>query len=81
MSEITLSDDIKSTLVNKLQDYFTEELDQELGQFDGEFLLDFIAKNMGAYFYNQGLYDARAVFESRIAAIDEDIYGIEKPVV
>ena len=65
-------------MVNKLQHYFESELAQELEQFDAEFLLDFFSKEMGAYFYNQGLYDARAVFESRIESIDDEIYAIEK---
>ena len=67
-------------MVIKLQSYFEKELDQELGQFDAEFLLDFFSKEMGAYYYNQGLHDARAIFEERVQSIDDDIYAIEKEV-
>ncbi|MEZ8093924.1 DUF2164 domain-containing protein [Photobacterium swingsii] len=79
MSTITLTRDQKDVLVAKLQHYFNQELDQELEQFDGEFLLDFIAKEMGAHFYNQGLYDAQAVIDRRIDDIREAIYEIEQP--
>ncbi|MGR5126880.1 DUF2164 domain-containing protein [Photobacterium swingsii] len=79
MSTITLTRDQKNVLVAKLQHYFNQELDQELEQFDGEFLLDFIAKEMGAHFYNQGLYDAQAVIDRRIDDIREAIYEIEQP--
>ncbi len=33
MSQIELSKDAKTLLVDKLQTYFTEELDYDLGQF------------------------------------------------
>lgn len=81
MSEIQFSKQEKESMVLKMQKYFEHELEQDLGQFDAEFLLDFIAKEFGAYYYNRGLHDARAIFERRVSSIDEDIYAIEKEVV
>lgn len=78
MSEITFNSDEKANLVKKLQQYVANELGVEIGQFDGEFLLDFINVEMGHHFYNQGVRDARAVFDSRLETIDEDLYGILK---
>lgn len=78
MSEIKLSSQHKAELTDKLQAYFERELDVELGQFDAEFLLDFIAKECGQVFYNQGLYDAQAILESRIESVVEAIAEIEK---
>ncbi len=78
MSEITLSAQQKEAITTKLQTYFENELDFELGQFDAEFLLDFLSKELGGYYYNQGLQDARQVFEQRIQSIDDDLYAIEK---
>ena len=78
MFEIKFSIDEKEALVQKLKNYFIEELKQEIGQFDAEFLLDFISKELGSYYYNQGLYDARAIVESKLASIDDELYAIEK---
>lgn len=78
MSKIEFSSEQRAAMVQKLQSYFDSELDQELEQFDAEFLLDFFSKEIGAHFYNRGLHDARAVFESRIESIDDEIYAIEK---
>ncbi|TRY33454.1 DUF2164 domain-containing protein [Aliiglaciecola sp. M165] len=78
MSEIKFTNQQKDEMVVKLQSYFEKELAQELGQFDAEFLLDFVSKELGAYYYNQGLHDARVVFEKRVQSIDDDLYGIEK---
>ena len=78
MSTIDFTSKEKEAMVEKLQAYFEKELDQDLGQFDTEFLLDFVSKELGAYFYNRGLHDARAVLENKLSTIDEDLYAIEK---
>lgn len=69
----------KEILVSKLQKYMTSELETELGQFDAEFLLDFISKEMGSYFYNRGLYDAQILLENKINDISDALLEIEKP--
>ena len=79
MSAIEFSNEEKETLVHKLSVYFRDNFGQELGQFDGEFLLDFISKEIGPYYYNRGLFDARAILESRLEVLTEAIYEIEKP--
>ena len=79
MSQIEFSSEEKEVICRKIQLYFQEELDQEIGQFDAGFLLDFFAEEMGAYFYNRGLYDAQAILENQLANIGEAIYEIEKP--
>lgn len=58
MSTIEFSSEQNNIIVQKIQNYFEKELDQELGQFDAEFLLDFFSKEVGAYYYNQDLQDA-----------------------
>ena len=79
-NEIRFSESDKALMVQKLQRYFAEELDHELGRFEAEFLLDFIGKQIGACYYNQGLYDARAVLEKHVESLGEAIYQLEKPV-
>lgn len=78
MSKIEFSKPEKELIVRKVQMYFREELDQELGQFDAEFLLDFFAEEVGAYFYNRGVRDAQAVIEAKVADINDALYEIEK---
>ena len=78
MSNIKFSREELESIVQKLQDYFSNELDQELGQFEAEFLVDFFSKEMGSHYYNLGLLDARAIFESKIETIDEEIFSIQK---
>ena len=69
----------KELLVQKLKHYFTNELDQDIGQFDAEFLLDFFGKELGVYYYNRGLIDAQDIFKSRVDSITDAIYELEVP--
>lgn len=79
MQNITFSKEEKALIVRKLQLYLSEELNQQIGQFDAEFLLDFISQELGAYYYNRGLYDAQAVLSARLDDIQDAIYQLERP--
>jgi uncharacterized protein (DUF2164 family) len=76
---IVFGDDEKAVLVGKIRRYFDEELKQEIGRFDAEFLLDFFTDEVGAYFYNRGLYDAQALLSARFDDLGEAIYQLERP--
>ena len=52
MSAIEFSKDEKAVIVGKIQRYFSAELNQDIGQFDAEFLLDFFSEDIGSYYYN-----------------------------
>jgi uncharacterized protein (DUF2164 family) len=80
MSAIKFTNTEKTQLIDKLQCYFERELDQELGQFDADFLLDFFTKELGAVYYNRGLYDAQALMSAKIELIAEQIVELEIPV-
>ncbi|RDS82422.1 DUF2164 domain-containing protein [Dyella psychrodurans] len=78
-TNITFSQAEKDVIVRKIKLYFSEELQQQIGGFDAEFLLDFFAKEIGAYFYNRGLYDAQAALASKIDDIQDAIFQLERP--
>ena len=84
MSTIKFSSTETEQLVTKIQSYFAKELEQDLGQFDAEFLLDFFSKEVGAYFYNRGLFDAQTVITDKLdnvsEMVQEGISEIEKPI-
>ncbi len=45
-------------LRDELSKYCAETFDLELEQFDAEFFVDFIAKELGPLFYNAGIEEA-----------------------
>lgn len=79
MSEIKFSKEDKEVLVQKLKRYFSAEMDQDVGQFECEFFLDFISKEIGSYYYNKGLNDAQAIIVAKIDDISDALYDSEVP--
>jgi len=79
LAKIEFSDIEKAAIVGKIKLYFREELDQDIAQFDAEFLLDFFSEEVGAYHYNRGLGDAKLILEQKLESITDAFYEIEKP--
>ena len=79
MSDVEFNSEEKKVLVHKIQNYFHNELSEEIGQFDAEFLLDFFNKELGAYHYNKGLQDARTLIEENTQNLSQTFYEMEKP--
>ena len=79
MSDITFSNEEKAILVEKLKSYFDRYLEQDIVQFECQFLLDFISSEIGDLYYNKGLNDAQAVILGKIDDITDTLYEIEKP--
>ena len=51
---IEFSNEEKEIIVTKIQAYFNAELNQEIGQFDAEFLMDFLRKRLAFCFITAG---------------------------
>ena len=79
-SPIEFSREEKEQLIPKIKMYLKEELDQDIGNFDAEFLLDFFSQEVGAYFYNRGIRDALEMLDNRVDELKESIYVLEKPI-
>lgn len=79
MKPIEFNSQEKEVLVDKIKDYFESELNQEIGQFDAEFLLDFFSEKVGGYYYNRGLADAQLAIRSKLDDIEMEIESLEKP--
>ncbi|MCG6970931.1 MAG: DUF2164 domain-containing protein [Gammaproteobacteria bacterium] len=77
---IEFSKQNKEAIIEKLKVYFQNELHQEIGGFDAEFLLDFFIKEIGGFFYNQALADVHALLEKQMENLVDTIYALEQPV-
>jgi uncharacterized protein (DUF2164 family) len=80
MEKIKFSKEEKAMMIQKVKMYFYEELNQEIGNFDAEFLIDFFAEEIGGFFYNRGLYDAETVISEKVSDISDLLFQLEKPV-
>ncbi len=81
MSDITFSPDQKARMVSKIKAYFEDELGQDIGGFEAEFLIDFFAKELGPHFYNRGLFDAQQVLTEKMDEVGYVMQELEKPEV
>lgn len=79
MKEIAFSTDQKESIIHKIKTYFADELQQDIGGFEAEFLLDFFASEIGPYFYNRGLFDAQQVFNEKMEDLGYLLQELEKP--
>ncbi len=79
MSKIVFSKQEKEVIAARIKLYFRDKLDQEIGQFDAEFLLDFFAEEIGPYFYNHALEDAKEIFLNQMSLVDDALFDIQKP--
>jgi uncharacterized protein (DUF2164 family) len=78
-SPILFSKEEKALLIPKIKMYLKEELGQDIGNFDAEFLLDFFSEEIGVFFYNRGIRDSLDMLDSRIEEVKESLYMLEKP--
>ncbi|GEA21412.1 DUF2164 domain-containing protein [Vibrio harveyi] len=70
----------KETLAAAIQDYMQDELSLEIGQFDSEFLIDFITEKLAPIYYNKGIEDAKTLIERRMLEMSDELYEIEQEV-
>lgn len=78
MKPIEFSKEERLAIGRRIQVYFREELDQDIGQLPAEMLLEFFGREIGPWFYNRGLYDAQAVVAAKAEDIGEAILGLER---
>lgn len=78
MAQIDIAPRVKEELITELKSYLDKELDIQLGGFDAQFLLEFFERQLGCYYYNQGLADALQAFEGKVSELADSIYELEK---
>jgi len=78
MHNIELTKEQKERAVEKIKSYFEDELQQDIGAFEAEFLLDFLAREIGPTFYNRGLFDAQQVFNEKVEELSYTLQELEQ---
>lgn len=78
MKKLKFEKEERAAIVGKIQRYFVDELESEIGVIPAEQLLNFFTETIGPFYYNQGLGDAQAVFTRALDAVGDEIYGLEQ---
>lgn len=74
MKSIELSDVLKKDAVEGIKQFFLQQRDEELSDFQATAVLEFILADIGPYIYNQALEDAHTLMGNQI----EELYGLQK---
>jgi len=75
---LKLPDDARKQCMARIQRYFRDERGEDLGELAQTLIFDFIAEELGPFFYNQGLRDARGRVEQLLAGVGEDLEAWER---
>ena len=75
---INISRKNKDKITQDIQEWFRENLDQEIGNLDAEFLLDYFTENLGGLYYNQALSDVHSFIEDKTESLADSIYDLMK---
>lgn len=79
MSQL-FSRELKDLMVEKIKEYIHKELDHDLGNFEAEFLIDFITENFGPFYYNQAIKDVQVHLSAALDSMSERMDELEKPL-
>lgn len=71
--KITICEEVKEEMRQRIIDYFYNERNEELGDLASRLILDFFIEELGFYMYNQGIEDAYAYMKDKV----EDIFALQ----
>ena len=70
----------KRQIIRLIQNFFQEERDEQVGIIAAENFLDFIDKEIGPYYYNQAIREARRYLQGQMESIDTELLIMEKSI-
>lgn len=68
----------RQDVIARLQFYFQKERDEELGDLAAALLVDFLEREVGPYFHNQGVRAAKAELSRVFDAVGDALDVLER---
>jgi uncharacterized protein (DUF2164 family) len=76
---IELSSEASNTAIASIQRYFSQHMDEAIGNLQAGALLSFFLKEIAPAVYNKAVADAQARLQERVAEVDVEVYEEEFP--
>ncbi|MCC3374835.1 DUF2164 domain-containing protein [Cohnella sp. REN36] len=70
----------KEQIVDQVQAFFETERGEEIGRLAAEQLIDLMIGALGPAIYNQAIGDARQTLQLKMAALEDELYALERPL-
>jgi uncharacterized protein (DUF2164 family) len=77
LKPVELSKENQQDALREIKEYFREDRDEEISDFQAQNFLDFLLNRIGPSIYNQAITDAHAILIDKI----DDLYGLEKRIL
>lgn len=77
---INLSREEKQRITPLIREYFEKELNESIGAFDAEFLLDFFVREVGPFIYNRAIYDAQSFLKDKLDELQHGLFELEQHI-
>ena len=74
---IRLKEETEKYLLGSIKRFFSEELEQDIGDLKAMLVLDFFVREMGPSVYNQAIADAQAFIGEKVSDMGDARYEIE----
>ncbi|WP_300438749.1 DUF2164 domain-containing protein [Zoogloea sp.] len=74
---IALKKEIRDQLIQSIQRYFEEELDEKIGNIAAGGLLGFVLEEIGPVIYNKAVSDVQERLQIRIADLEFEVHEEE----
>ncbi len=71
---IEFDKDQRAQAIKSIQTYFAQKRDEELGNLEAGFLLDFFLEQIGPSIYNRAVGDAQALMQDKLIDIDGELF-------
>ncbi len=75
--KIKLSDDARERITDATQQFFSDDLDTTLSDFQAERVIAFFVRQLGAPVYNQAIQDARSFLQDKLDDLEVEFYEPE----
>ena len=74
LASIEIDQQKKKILIEKIKVFYSNEMEEEIGEFKAKKLLDFFMQELSVQIYNMAIEDAKEYMSQRI----EDLLSIQK---
>jgi len=74
---IELHNETRQLLITSIQRYFTENMDEPIGNMAAGSLLNFVLEEIGPTIYNKAVADAQGRMQARVMELDLEVYEEE----